>query len=135
MRSHPTVLLVCALAINPRLGCAQRPDPQPPWRSRLMPWETHAGQRRPWRTDARLADFVEQGYPDDILVLFGSPDSLEGRKPETLSVTVTAYDSASGLFLGIIREKPHGAMDVARATTWSSASSRPAYAGGCRTQS
>jgi len=113
MPSRLLLLLICSVAITVRAVRAQGTDAQPPWRSRLMPWQTHAGQARPWRTDARLAAFVEQGYPDDVLVFFVSPDSLRGSKPETCWVTVTAYDSPSGLFLGILREKPHAAMGVA----------------------
>lgn len=78
-----------------------------------MPWQTHSGQARPWRFDGRLAPFVEQGYPDDVLVLFGNPDSLHESRPQTFWVTVTAYDSASGLFLAILREKPPASMGVA----------------------
>ncbi len=113
MRSHPIVLLVSAVVLSAHLARAQQIVSPPPWRSRLMPWQTHAGQPRPWRTDARLASFVEQGFPDDVLVLFGSSDSVRGRKPETLWVTVTAYDSATAFFLAILREKPHAPMDVA----------------------
>ena len=113
MRSHPIVLLVSAVVLSAHLARAQQIVSPPPWRSRLMPWQTHAGQARPWRTDARLASFVEQGFPDDVLVLFGSSDSVRGRKPETLWVTVTAYDSATAFFLAILREKPLAPMDVA----------------------
>jgi len=60
-----------------------------------------------------LASFVEQGFPDDVLVLFGNSDSLHGKAPTTLWVTVTAYDSATALFLGILGEKPRAPMDVA----------------------
>src|SRR5206468_5220913 len=113
MRSHPIILLVCAVVISAGLVRARQTASQSPWRSRLMPWQTHAGQPRPWRTDARLASFVEQGFPDDVLVLFGNSDSLHSRAPATLWVTVTAYDSTSALFLAILREKPRAAMDVA----------------------
>src|SRR5260370_14562387 len=113
MRPHSIILLACAVVISAHLVRAQQPVSQPPWRSRLMPWQTHAGQPRPWRTDARLASFVEQGFPDDVLVLFGSSDSVHGRQPETLGVTLTAYDSSTALFLRILGENPHAPMAVA----------------------
>src|SRR5256885_4906003 len=102
-----SALFLFALVTSPGPLSAQGTDPQPPWRSGLMPWQTHAGQPRPWRTDSRFAGYVEQGYPDDVLVLFTSSDSINGAKPEGLWVTVTAQDSTSGLFLGILREQPH----------------------------
>jgi hypothetical protein len=71
-----------------------------------MPWVTHAGQPSPWRTDRRLTSYFEQGYPDDVLVRFGAADSLQGQKPEAMWVTITAYDSASALFLGILGNQP-----------------------------
>lgn len=107
------LLMVCALAVNARSLPAQQTQAQPPWRSHLMPWLTHTGQPRPWRTDARLAKFVERGYPDDVLVLFANPDSGDTSRTRTMWVTVTVYDSASGLFLGILGEKPQTAIDVA----------------------
>jgi len=71
-----------------------------------MPWLTHAGQPRPWRTDRRLAGYGERGYPDDVLVLFNPTDSFSGQKPEGMWVTITAYDSVSDLFLGILGNQP-----------------------------
>jgi len=77
-----------------------------------MPWQTHAGEARPWRTDPRLAGSFEPGYPDDVLVIFGNPDSLHGLKPEGMWVTITAFDSVSGLFLGILINQPYARMGV-----------------------
>jgi hypothetical protein len=78
----------------------------PPWQQRLMPWETHAGQPRPWRDDARLAGKSEPGYPDDFPVYFANPDSAHGGLHEIMWVRVTAYDAASDLFLGILLNQP-----------------------------
>jgi len=105
----PSLTLIftfCLLAGGLERAHAQGPQHEPPWRYHLMPWLTHAGQPRPWRTDRRLTSYVEQGYPDDVLVLFGAADTLQGQKPEAMWVTITAYDSASSLFLGILGNQP-----------------------------
>lgn len=77
-----------------------------PWQRQLMPWESHSGQPRPWRADARLAGRSEPGYPDDFPVAFPSPDSARGEVPEVMWVRVTAYDPATDLFLGILLNQP-----------------------------
>lgn len=75
-----------------------------------MPWLTHAGQPRPWRTDARLAAFNEPGYPDDFQVSFAGSDSVP--KPELMWVTITAYDPTSDLYLGVLINEPYYIRDV-----------------------
>ena len=67
-----------------------------------MPWETHAGQPRPWRDDPRLRGKNEPGYPDDFQVSFANPDSAHGAVPELMWVSVIAYDPTTDLFLGIL---------------------------------
>jgi hypothetical protein len=79
---------------------------QPPWRLHPIPWVAHNGQPRPWRSDSRLAAFMEEGYPDDVRVMFGPADSLKQQVPESMWVTITAYDSSSDLFLGILINQP-----------------------------
>lgn len=71
-----------------------------------MPWETHAGHRRPWRTDPRLTGRAANGYPDDFQVFFANPDSARGGKHELMWVKTIAYDARSGLFLGILLNQP-----------------------------
>ncbi len=108
----PTLFLLLTLVGRPSSLHGQTRDVDPPWRTHVMPWLTHTGQPRPWRTDRRLAGYGEQGYPDDVLVLFSGADSLKGQKPEAMWVTVTAYDSTSGLFLGVLRNQPYAPMGI-----------------------
>jgi len=114
MRTHATTvfLLLALVGGSPSRSRCQTREIEPPWRTYLMPWLTHAGQPRPWRTDRRLAGYVEQGYPDDVLVLFGGADSLKGQKAEGMWVTVTAYDSTSGLFLAVLRNQPYAPLGI-----------------------
>jgi len=104
--------LLILLAVTPLVAYGQVGDVQPPWRTYLMPWVTHSGQPRPWRVDRRLAGYAEQGYPDDVLVLFAEADTITSHKPEGMWVTVTAYDSSSGLFLGVLRNQPYAPMGI-----------------------
>ncbi|HEX2779396.1 MAG TPA: hypothetical protein VHM30_07845 [Gemmatimonadaceae bacterium] len=101
--SRLLALLVSAAALEARTATAQT---TPPWQKELMPWQTHAGQPRPWRTDGRLAGRSEPGYPDDFPVAFASTDSAKGGLLEVMWVRVTAYDPASDLFLGILLNQP-----------------------------
>lgn len=71
-----------------------------------MPWESHAGQARPWRQDQRLAKWGEPGYPDDFQVRFANPDSAKGGQHEFMWVRVIAYDRPTDLFLGFLLNQP-----------------------------
>src|SRR5687767_11019562 len=84
---HPAHHRVVAAAIYTMLSAllalqASAQTPEPPWRTRLMPWGTHAGQPRPWRNDSRLRGQAAPGYPDDYRVLFLNPDSARGGQHE-----------------------------------------------------
>jgi hypothetical protein len=102
-----TLALGLAAVSLPAAAALGQVQPEPPWRTRLMPWVTHAGQPRPWRSDVRLARYTAPGYPDDFQVLFPSPDSAAGGRPEVMWVRVIAVDSASGHYLGILLNQPH----------------------------
>src|SRR3984957_7223158 len=80
--------------------------PIPPWRTRLMPWEWHDGLPAPWRSDPRFTGRFAPGYQDDVQVLFLNPDSAASKKHEVMWVRVTAYDSASDEYLGILLNQP-----------------------------
>ena len=94
------LLLLLAPAAAPAQGA-------PPWTQRLMPWETHAGQPRPWRDDARLAGRSEPGYPDDFPVYFANPEfGKPGKLHEVMWVRTIAFDPATDLYLGILINQP-----------------------------
>jgi hypothetical protein len=97
--------MLAAVAIVTSSGLAQ--SPAPPWRTQLVPWETHAGQPRPWRTDARLAGRAPEDYPDDFQVVFPNPDSARGGLREIMWVRVIAHHAPSDQFLGILLNQPH----------------------------
>jgi hypothetical protein len=80
-----------------------RTVPIPPWRTHLMPWEWHSGLPAPWRSDPRLAGRFAPGYDDDVQIVFLNPDSAAGKKHELMWVRVTAHDSASDEYLGILQ--------------------------------
>lgn len=101
--------LAVSLAVLLALGVPVAPigaQATPPWQVHLMPWVTHAGQPRPWRTDQRLAGLNEPGYPDDFLVAFRNPDSARGGKHEGMWVRTIAYDAPSDLYLGVLINTP-----------------------------
>ena len=103
-----------AASVSPlAAGAAQTPE-APPWRTRLVPWQTHAGQERAWRSDPRLAPYAAPGYPDDFQVLFANPDSARGGQHEVMWVSTIAADSATGLFLGILLNQPRELRSVAQ---------------------
>lgn len=102
-RGLTLVLMVAALIRLPPCGAQA---PAPPWRGRLMPWQTHAGQPRPWREDPRLAGRAAPDYPDDFQVAFLNPDSARGGRHEAMWVRAIAYHPASDLFLGILLNQP-----------------------------
>lgn len=103
-----TMLATALGAIAPRVSAAQahQTTHEPPWRTQLMPWETHAGQPRPWRLDPRLARRSEPGYPDDFQVWFPNPASTNGLPLEGMWVRATAYDPTTDLFLGVLLNRP-----------------------------
>jgi len=105
LRIRIAALLQITLAVATRAP-EQQTSAAPPWRFHLMPWLSHAGQVRPWRVDRRLEAYREPGYPDDAIVLFLNPDSLAGGRHEGMWLTITAYDSATDLFLGILIDQP-----------------------------
>jgi hypothetical protein len=109
--NRSTAFFAAAL-ISPLIATAAvaQADRLPPWRTHLMPWLTHAGQPRPWRADTRLAPFNESGYPDDFQVYF-APSEPHSRA-ELMWVTITAYDPASDLYLGILINQPDSIRDV-----------------------
>jgi hypothetical protein len=111
LRRHIVGLLLAATACSSGAVTAQVSG-DPPWRTRLVPWETHAGQARPWRGDRRLTGYAAPGYPDDFQVLFANPDSSRGGQHELMWVRVIASDSATGLILGILLNQPHELRSV-----------------------
>ena len=78
----------------------------PPWQRHLIWWGPTAEEPHPWRGDPRLARFGEPNYPDDFQVLFLNPDSTKSQQNEVMWVRVIAADSATGLRLGILINKP-----------------------------
>ena len=101
----PIAGILAAIAIVASSGGAQ--SSTPPWRTQLIPWESHAEQPRPWRDDARLAGRAPEGYPDDFRVLFPNPDSASGGQHEIMWVRVIAHHAPSDQFLGILLNQPH----------------------------
>jgi hypothetical protein len=99
MKPSVAIIAVCMALATANLRAQSS---EPPWRLHVMPWETHAGQPRPWRDDPRLNGKNEPGYPDDFLVSFANPDSAHGAVPEYMWVRVIAYDLKTDLFLGIL---------------------------------
>lgn len=101
-----TVCTLSGMAALPATGQTDTSPSPPPWSTSFRVWRTHAGEPRPWRSDPRLAArFTERGFPDDLQVFFPSPDSA--GQPETMWVTIIAYDRTSQLFLGILTNQPH----------------------------
>ena len=103
-------LALTLLVASPQSARAQA---APPWKTRLMPWETHAGQPRPWRDDRRLTGRAASGFPDDFPVAFANPDSARGGLHEIMWVRVIAYDRPTDLFLGILLTRPDYLKSVA----------------------
>lgn len=97
----PAVLLLSTGGVR-----AQESLSSPPWRERLMPWVSNAEQPRPWREDSRLEVHFAPGFPDDVVVAFPVRDSTARYPLEMMWVTVTAYDSSTDLFLGILLNEP-----------------------------
>ncbi len=71
-----------------------------------MPWVSNAEQPRPWREDSRLEAHFAQGFPDDVVVAFSVHDPTAPYPFEMMWVTVTAYDSVTDLYLGILLNEP-----------------------------
>lgn len=103
-----------AASVGPRAAVFAQAPETTPWRTRLVPWQTHAGQDRAWRGDPRLAPYAAPGYPDDFQVLFANPDSARGGQHEVMWVRTIAADSATGLFLGILLNQPRELRSVAQ---------------------
>ena len=103
-------LAVVALALAMMLAASDTLAAQgkgvPPWQTHLIWWGPTAEEPHPWRGDPRLARFGEPRYPDDFQVLFLNPDSTKSQQNEVMWVRVIAADSATGLRLGILINKP-----------------------------
>src|SRR5258705_8382248 len=106
LRQCAVIFLLLAAMFGAPDTLAAQATGVPPWRTRLVLWETTAEDRRPWREDPRLARFGEPGYPDDFQVLFANPDSAQGKQHEVMWVRAIATDSATGLLLGILINQP-----------------------------
>jgi hypothetical protein len=125
-RAWAVGLLLLAVSVCPPAAGAQASG-APPWRSRLVPWQSRAGQERPWRSDWRLARYVAPGYPDDFQVVFANPDSARGAQHEIMWVRTIAEDPATGLFLGILLNQPRELKSVAE---WDNVAFRAGAGGG-----
>jgi hypothetical protein len=106
-----TIAVVFASVIAHSAAAQQAPAPL--WRQQLVPWQTHAGQSRPWRSDQRLAPSAQPDDPDDFQVGFLNPDSASGGRHELMWVRAIAYDRRTDLFLGILLNQPDYLTSVA----------------------
>lgn len=81
----------------------------PIWRTQWVPWEIDPRRERPWRADARLAEFGIANYPDDFRAVFLNPDTTapEQARMELMWVRLFAHDAATGRFLGYLLNQPY----------------------------
>jgi hypothetical protein len=86
---------------------------EPRWRSHLVLWPKGDTDSAPWRNDPRMKGRFEQGYPDDIQVLFMNRAGKTSGKNEVMWVTIIDHDPKSDQFLGILINEPHYLRDVA----------------------
>ena len=84
----------------------------PHWRTRLVVWQKHSGEARPWRQDPRLAPYTSPHVPDDFQVRFANPDSAGGGRHEYMWVRVIDVDSVTGQYLGFLLNQPHWLTSV-----------------------
>lgn len=111
--SSVTVLLQPDEYADMQPARSQVADSTPDWNKRLVPWESHVDEERPWRADARVYRYLHKQFRDDAQVVF----PIDGRAAvpfEAMWVRTIAYDSLSDQYLGILLNRPAFIRSVAQ---------------------